>query len=349
MSGQDQYNPGQNQVPPSQYAPPAQPPPPPYPGQPGVNYQQYPGQPGAQFPEPPPPDYIGPPTQIGGGVGIAILITAASLLCMFFFPLLAPFAILGSTIWATVVASSRQFRKYRLGGPAGTASTCISCLLLWPIGYAWFLVNLYRVKTHRAELKQPGEGTRPSTIILMVLSGLTAIVLPAMMMLAAIALPNLQKARVRANEVTALTCLKNYASAQATYVKNQKRENPGYCNNFRALYYGESASGEPIVLISQRMADAFIEANGNVPQESSPYHGYVFLEDPTLDPDDWADYFALVAYPVKPGTTGEHMYWIGKEGQVLMKLAEADGNGNPVLLTPKTSPLSGDRSGWMDF
>lgn len=337
MSGQIPNNEERNQVPPNQYIPPQ-------------------GYPGAQFAEPPPPNYMGPPTQTDGGVGMALLITLGVLIVSFFLPWYLSLVIsLGIVIWATIEASSLQFRKYRLGGPAGGVSTFFSCLLLWIIGFPWFLVNRYRVRNHRAELKQPGEKTRASTIVLMVIAILFAVILPFLAIIAAIAIPNLMQSRMRANEATAITVLKSYATAQITYSVANRRESKGYCDNFRNLHYGRGSSGEQLLLISKSAADAFAgpptgsPTSGDAPTSPIPYQGYVFLEDPSLGPDDWANDFALVAYPIEPGKTGSSIYLIDTEGTVFVKWAEADATGKPVLLKPGESPFGGNTVDWLEF
>ena len=144
------------------------------------------------------------------------------------------------------------------------------------------------------------------------------IVVAIIAIIAAVAIPNLLQSRIRANEATAVTCLRNYASAQVTFQVGQQARvetnadwdvvgNNGYADNFRNLFYGnpkttiiadsggkyEADTSTNLSLISQAHADAFNEARTPTTEANSDptaaastasaYQGYYF--DEPLDDD----------------------------------------------------------------
>ncbi len=169
------------------------------------------------------------------------------------------------------------------------------------------------------------------------------IVIAIIAIIAAIAIPNLMQSRIRANEATAISVIKAYATAQVTFqVGRQGRVGAntnggiaGFADNYRNLYYGTpvgASAGTLLQLISQTHADAATAASDNgtatvgTPALTGPYQGYHF-QSPTGVPAPTADgagngwfatQFGQLAVPANSTTTGTNAYYVGIQGQVWM-------------------------------
>lgn len=177
------------------------------------------------------------------------------------------------------------------------------------------------------------------------------IVVAIIAVIAAVAIPNLLQAHMRANEANAAALLKKYAEAQQKF-KSQKAGAwignsskggvDGYADNYALLQ-----TGQPVVTGSDgRIAPAadktldlldntFAAARG---LGGVPSHGYLFLEpesagaddaEATVDPQTgravapadnfWAGRFALLAVPTAAGRAGTKALYIDDGGVLMMK------------------------------
>lgn len=59
--------------------------------------------------------------------------------------------ILGSTLWASIDASRIHLKRYRSG--VSPCAFFFLCLLLWIVGFPWYLWMRHKIKTGTAELK----------------------------------------------------------------------------------------------------------------------------------------------------------------------------------------------------
>lgn len=153
--------------------------------------------------------------------------------------------------------------------------------------------------------------------------------------------------RVRANEASAITALKMYATAQITFnigkqwrAEQNTNASEGYVDNFRNLYYGVVWKNEDsrLELISQRMADAFAGPTlgaptvGDATEEAKPYNGYLFLEPPGFD---FSEEFGLIAYPVNYGSSGFRVFCVDVDGDIWVMSLDKRPGGSP---RPGTMP-----------
>lgn len=143
--------------------------------------------------------------------------------------------------------------------------------------------------------------------------------------------------RWRANQATAVTNLRRYVEAQQQFAEGNLAAVPGntssglgdnaYADNFRNLYYGKTADGERLQLISEAMADAFWRDNANSGAPTGPgatelpraYQGYYFMEDPSgvLPASQYGKQYALLAIPAFIGDDGGyHAFWVCEDGIV---------------------------------
>lgn len=196
------------------------------------------------------------------------------------------------------------------------------------------------------------------------------IVIAIIAILAAIAIPNLMQSRIRANEATAVSVLKQYTTAQVTFqVGKQGRETAntnagaaGYADNFTNLCYG-SQVGQPanrLALVSTTIAGAAEGASQNATwsspvagaaisrqtlDEATAYQGYYFLE-PEVNVSYYQGGFALYALPLNSSRTGTNAYFIGPESNVYMKSLAGNlvtsaikGDANVYVSDPDASTL----------
>jgi hypothetical protein len=63
------------------------------------------------------------------------------------------FMVLGTSIWAAVDSSKIQLKRYKSGISYGQFGLFIGCLLIWIVGFPWYLAMRYKIKTGTAVLK----------------------------------------------------------------------------------------------------------------------------------------------------------------------------------------------------
>lgn len=203
------------------------------------------------------------------------------------------------------------------------------------------------------------------------------IVIAIIAIIAAIAIPNLMQSRLRANEATAITCIRNYGTAQVTFQLGQQASVAtntdiansglrGFADNFRNLFYGNprttpAAGGvynadttRTLSLISQAMADAFADSPAGMATVTTPlngigdgtvsdhivYQGYYFTEDPEMFniAEGFASNYAMVAVPANSSSTGNNAFWMDSENSVMKRGLVADDLYDNIL----TATITGD-------
>ena len=169
------------------------------------------------------------------------------------------------------------------------------------------------------------------------------VVVAVIAIIAAVAIPNLMRSRIQANESAAMAALKAYSAAQVTFqtgkygriTVNTNAGSLGYADNFRNLHYGneinfsgDAVPNSKIELINEGMANAFVagQPNGGVSgaagtvggyADALPFQGFRFCE-PSLDTSNFLVDFSLMAIPVNGGHTGNNLFWIGRQGSIMM-------------------------------
>lgn len=211
------------------------------------------------------------------------------------------------------------------------------------------------------------------------------IVIAVIAIIAAVAIPNLLRSRTHANEATAVTCVRNYGTAQITFqlggaasvLTNTNPMNSGlkgFADNYCNLFYGNprtvtAGSGLYIAdatrtlgLIEQSHADAYAIAPKGMPTNAVPitqggavvHQGYYFTEDPDMfnaavgGPVPFANNYATIALPANSSTTGQNLYWMDSENTVLRKGAPAGQEHGAIYatLSGKTPLTMAAREGW---
>lgn len=259
-----------------------------------------------------------------------------------------------TTVLAALCAHRLRFDEYDgLRLVRGTKSAFFGCLLCWHVCFPVFLYNCYRVLRKKIVPRRESEAKRGNNEfqILLILQGLAVWM--------AMAIPGCLPTPRRAQEANAVSTLKSYASAQATFSLALRKGmvaagtttgDAGYCDNFRNLHYGLDKDGKQLGFISRPMADAFgtpatgAPTAGDAPEEAVPFREYLFVDDPFITQQGlWKSAFGLFAVPVQ---SGYNMFWIGKDGYVYRRQLPAD-VAPPAVIGPEDSPLSpGGGSAW---
>ena len=232
-------------------------------------------------------------------------------------------------------------------------SAFLGCLLCWHVCLPVFLYNWRRVALGRVRPRSAAGKAKSN-------QGLEALwIVQILFVLAGMAMPGLVQSTARANEASAHAALRSYHAAQTVFRRRGRTPDAGaadgaYCDTFRGLYYNLDAGGRRLALISQAMADAFglppavtppLTANAGAavpPSQSTPYHGYLFLDDPYVTRENlWDTEYGLFAVPVHPGKSGCSLYWIGRSGTVYRRQLPS-GETTPPAIGPGDSPLHPD-------
>jgi hypothetical protein len=61
--------------------------------------------------------------------------------------------VLCTALWAAIDSSKIQLKHYKSGISYGPVVLFFACALLWIIGFPWYLVMRYKIKTGKAILK----------------------------------------------------------------------------------------------------------------------------------------------------------------------------------------------------
>jgi len=154
------------------------------------------------------------------------------------------------------------------------------------------------------------------------------IVVAIILIIAAIAIPNLLRARMAANEASCVGSLKAILTANTSY---NTTYGVGYAP---ALANLGGPSGVPATCGLAQLIDGVL-AGTNPPTANPQKSGYVFTYVPGVVPatvpvgsacaPGWADGFAATALPINPGTTGQSSFCVDGSGVV-----RKDPTGTPI-------------------
>jgi hypothetical protein len=189
----------------------------------------------------------------------------------------------------------------------------LTILVLPPIaGLIISIVALKKIKRHPFEYG--GHGMAVGGLVLNIVSTVSLIPL---LLIAAIAIPNLMAARRAANESVAIKTLRTIHSAEVTYQSTEGNGN-----------FGTFAQLERYHLISTEMA-------------SGTRSGYKFTIDPTLNDFEGRPGFAVVAVPTDYPSTGKRSFFIDETGVIR-------GEDNHGLEASRSAPPLGSGRDYSD-
>ena len=154
-------------------------------------------------------------------------------------------------------------------------------------GIVLSVVALKKIK--RQPFEYGGKGMAVGGLVLNIIS---AVALIPILLIAAIAIPNLLAARRAANEGSAINALRNIHTAEITYQSTAGRG-----------YFGSLAELEGQNLINAQLA-------------SGTRNGYKFDVDPSLKDFEGHPAFAVVAVPADYPSTGKRSFFIDETGVI---------------------------------
>ena len=169
------------------------------------------------------------------------------------------------------------------------------------------------------------------------------IVVAIVVVIAAIAIPNLLRSKVAGNEATAIGSLRNIMSAEAAY---KATYNIGYTNDLNSLA-GSADSGQPSCTSAQ-LLDAALAKNtiGNKTEKSGYRFTFAAGKEPykpelPVPPGctvGKADGYAIQADPVDPGVSGKRHFCADASGAIRFDAnREIDVTGG--MCSPSAPPL----------
>jgi prepilin-type N-terminal cleavage/methylation domain-containing protein len=188
------------------------------------------------------------------------------------------------------------------------------------------------------------------------------IVVAIILIIAAIAVPNLLQSSIRANEADVIKQLQNYATAQEKFRDEGASALPSnnaaaggaagwFADNHRNLYYGNAlksgtnSSDETanIRLINKEHADAFrtdglagvtpTNALGPeaAPDAPAPFKGYFFTEPLDVPPGFFEKRYAQLAIPEDSSRTGNRAFFIDDNGAIRALVLPGGQNADEIM------------------
>ncbi len=159
------------------------------------------------------------------------------------------------------------------------------------------------------------------------------IVVAIILIIAAIAIPNLLRSRIAANQASAVGSLRTLNTAEVTYSTTY---NTGYSSTLADL--GPAAPGQntPTAqfagLIDEVLAGLPAAGGTATTVNQSSKSGYTFNYSPaTADATGKIDFYSFTAVPVSAGTTGTNYYFTDQSGVIRQNSTAVAGSSDSPL------------------
>jgi type IV pilus assembly protein PilA len=151
------------------------------------------------------------------------------------------------------------------------------------------------------------------------------IVVAVILVIAAIAIPNLMRSRVAANQASAVGSLHVLNTAEVTYSSTYG----GYTPTLG--YLGPPAGGAGVTASAAGLIDSILSGGSPGASESSK-SGYTFTYSPGVTSASGQIYsYSITANPVTVGTTGNNFYYTDQVGVIRQNsTAEAASTDSPL-------------------
>jgi len=152
------------------------------------------------------------------------------------------------------------------------------------------------------------------------------IVVAIILIIAAIAIPNLLRSRIAANQASAVGSLRTLNTAEVTYATTY---NTGYT---AALgYLGPNAAGQTPVATAAGLIDSVL-SGGNATASTSSKSGYTFVYTPgATDTSGRINTYGITATPISVGTTGTNFYYTDMSGVIRQNSTAVAGSSDSPL------------------
>jgi type IV pilus assembly protein PilA len=199
------------------------------------------------------------------------------------------------------------------------ASLIISFLSIFfiPGVVAVVLGHIARSEIKKAAGELKGEGIALAGLIIGYL-GIAAI--PFLLIIAAIAIPNLLRARSAANEASAVGSLRTLNMAIETYSATYEKGVPPDPAALGTSTSGGASEADAAGLIDSALA-------------SGQKSGYVFTYTVTgMNPDGFPNTYTITADPVKPGNTGGRYFFTDETGMIRVDAAQQASKESPPIM-----------------
>ena len=155
------------------------------------------------------------------------------------------------------------------------------------------------------------------------------IVIAIILIIAAIAIPNLLRSRIAANQASAVGSLRTYNTAEVTYATTY---NTGFSANLTYLGPPATAGATPDSTAAGLMDNVLAPPGGT---DTASKSGYAFTYSPgAADSSGHINTFAFWADPIVRGTTGTNSYYTDESGVIRQ-------NSNNTQASSADSPLAG--------
>lgn len=137
------------------------------------------------------------------------------------------------------------------------------------------------------------------------------IVVAIILIIAAIAIPNLLRSRIAANQASAVGSLRTLNTAEVTYASTY---NSGY--SLTLGYLGPPTAGQNPVATAAGLVDEVLSGGGGNATVSSK-SGYSFTYSPgATDTSGRINTYNVIATPISVGTTGTNYYYTDQSGVI---------------------------------
>ena len=150
------------------------------------------------------------------------------------------------------------------------------------------------------------------------------IVVAIILIIAAIAIPNLLRSRIAANQASAVGSIRTINTAEITYASTY---NTGYAAALS--YLGPPAAGANPTATDAGLLDSVLAGTANTSVKS----GYSFNYTPAAVVQGRIDTYDVTASPSTPGTTGSNFYFTDTSGVIRQNTS--------VLASAADSPIGG--------
>jgi len=156
-------------------------------------------------------------------------------------------------------------------------------------------------------------------------------VVAIILIIAAIAIPNLLRSRIAANQASAVGSLRTLNTAEVTYATTY---NTGYSATLGDL--GPNAAGSSPVATAAGLVDEVLSGSlaGTATATTSSKSGYQFTYSPGgTDTSGKINTYSFIATPISVGTTGTNFYYTDQSGVIRQN--------STAVATSSDSPLAG--------